>query len=149
MTRAALLVAGLLTAGACRQAPPPAAALDTRHEMCRTCRMVVSEARVASQVVTPYEEPAFFDNLDCLAAFLKDTPPKSDAVVYVADHRTKAWVRADQAVYTRVDGLALPMGSHVVAHESAASRDADPDAARGVPATAGQVFPGARLPGAS
>jgi hypothetical protein len=32
------------------------------------------------------------------------------------------------------------MGSHVIAHESEASRDADPDARTGTPVTAAELF---------
>ena len=71
------------------------------------------------------------------------------AVVFVADHRTKAWVPADRAVYTRVDTLSAPMGSHIVAHETAASRDADAEAAHGAPMAIADVFPGVQLPGGS
>jgi copper chaperone NosL len=61
-------------------------------------------------------------------------------VAFVADHRTKSWVRADRAVYTRVPGLETPMGSHVIAHADAASRDQDPDAAGGTPVPATELF---------
>ena len=62
------------------------------------------------------------------------------ATAFVADHRTKAWVRADRAVYTRVPGLETPMGSHVIAHADAASRDADPAAKTGQPVSASELF---------
>jgi len=55
------------------------------------------------------------------------------AVLYVADHRTKAWIRADAAVFTAVASLATPMDSHLIAHADAASRDADPGAVLGRP----------------
>ena len=41
-----------------------------------------------------------------------------------------------RAVYTRVPGLETPMGSHVIAHADAASRDQDPDARGGTPVAA-------------
>jgi copper chaperone NosL len=110
--------------------------------------MVVSDQRFASQLVAPAEEPAFFDDMGCLANYLTRTPQlPPGAVVYVADHRTKAWVAADRAVYTRVDALSAPMGSHVIAHASAASRDADVEAAGGTAVDPRDVFPGGRPPG--
>ncbi len=111
--------------------PPGPAPLDTRNEACASCRMAVSDARFASQLVAPGELPRFFDDLGCLADYLKAGKAPTGAVAFVADHRTKAWVRADGAVFTRVSGLATPMGSHVIAHADAASRDADPDARTG------------------
>jgi copper chaperone NosL len=144
------LVAGAVFTIGCRTSAPPPAALDTVHEPCGFCRMIVSDQRFASQIVAPYEEPRFFDDLGCLTSYLTNTPAlPTGAVVYVADHRTKVWVRAERAIFTRVGTLAAPMTSHIVAHESAASRDADTDAAAGTPVALRDVVPGARPPGGS
>jgi copper chaperone NosL len=74
----------------------------------------------------------FFDDIGCLRSYLAggaEIPP--GAVAFVADHRTRTWVRAASAVYTEVTGLSTPMASGLVAHADAASRDLDPDAAGG------------------
>jgi copper chaperone NosL len=123
----------------CASGPPEPAPLDTRNEACATCRMAVSEARFAAQIVAPGELPRFFDDLGCLAAYLRAGRAPGDAAVFVADHRTRAWVRAESAVFTRVPALATPMGSHLVAHADAASRDADAAAGGGAPAALGDV----------
>jgi copper chaperone NosL len=134
---AAILV--LLTLAACGGDLQPAA-LDTRNEQCASCRMAVSTAVFASQLVAPGENPRFFDDLGCLADFLRARKAPSGAAAFVADHRTKAWVRADRAVYTRVSGLETPMGSHVIAHADAASRDQDQEARGGTPVPAAVLF---------
>jgi copper chaperone NosL len=144
MRRAAAVILVLVSSGCAAGGPEPAP-LDTRNEACATCRMAVSEARFAAQVVAPGELPRFFDDLGCLAAFLKDGRAPLEATVYVADHRTQAWVRADVAVYSRVPGLATPMGSHLIAHADAASRDHDAAARGGTPVTPQDVF-GASAP---
>jgi copper chaperone NosL len=111
--------------------------------------MAVSNPRFASQLVAPGEEPRFFDDLGCLAGYLlhhPGLPPGSAA--FVADHRSGEWVPAASAVFTRVAGLDTPMGSHVLAHASAASRDADPDA-RGGSAADPHGFFGGLLPESS
>jgi copper chaperone NosL len=133
---------------ACRSGPSPPAVLDTRNDACATCRMMVSDQRFAAQLVAPNEEPRFFDDLGCLETYLRKTPslPRG-SVVYVADHRTKAWVLGAAAVYTRVEGLEAPMRSPFLAHESGASRAADPDAAAGRPVSVAEVMAGLRLPG--
>lgn len=138
-----LFFAALLFACGCSPAgPPPPAPLDTANEACRHCRMMVSDARFAAQLVAPREEPMFFDDLGCLRDFLAENPEKSAPfTAWVADHRTRAWVLADRAVYTRVATLSTPMNSHLLAHADAASRNADPDAAGGAPLTPKEVFP--------
>jgi copper chaperone NosL len=126
---------------ACAAGPPEPAPLEVGRVTCDHCRMTVSEARFAGQIVAPGEEPRFFDDLGCLAAYLRDHddfPP--DAAAYVADHRTSAWVRAGAAVYTRADTLATPMSSHLIAHQDAGSRDADPAAREGVAVPVSELF---------
>lgn len=138
--RAALAVILALALQACESGPPQPAQLDTRNEQCAGCRMAVSQAGFASQLVAPGELPRFFDDLGCLAGFLKAGKAPQGAVAWVTDHRTKAWVRADRAVYTRVPGLETPMGSHVIAHADAASRDQDAVARSGGPVAASELF---------
>jgi copper chaperone NosL len=134
------VAAALLALVACGGGAPEPADLDTRNEPCASCRMAVSSAAFASQLVAPGELPRFFDDLGCLRDYLKDGKAPKGATAFVADHRTRAWVRADRAVYTRVPGLETPMGSHVIAHADAASRDQDPDARGGGPVAAAELF---------
>jgi len=130
---------------ACASGPPAPAELDTRTETCGSCRMAVSEARFAAQLVARGEEPLFFDDLGCLRDFLR-AGGGAGRTTYVADHRTRDWVDATGAVYTRVPGLRTPMGSQVIAHADAASRDLDP-AARGGSAVAAAAVIGTAAAG--
>jgi copper chaperone NosL len=110
--------------------------------------MAITDARLAAQLVAPAEEPVFFDDVGCLAGHLRVKGPlRPGSMAYVADHRTKAWVEASRAVYTKVAGLEMPMGSHLVAHADAASRDADPEAKGGTPLQPSDVFGPAGPPG--
>ncbi len=145
MMRPALLASMLVLAG-CGSGPLPPAALDARGDACAFCRMAVSPAGVAAQVVAPGEDPRFFDDIGCLASFLKDHAEQpAGAIAYVIDHRTRNWVWANGALYTRVPDLDTPMGSHLVAHADERSRQDDPVTARGSAVANADVF-GARLP---
>jgi copper chaperone NosL len=135
---AALMCALGLWVAACVAEGVPPATLQA-GDSCAFCRMVVSDPRFAAQIVAPGEEPRFFDDIGCLANQLRIGPTSAVAVAYVADHRTRAWVRASQAVYTRVDALSTPMGSHLLAHADAASRDQDPDARGGATVAATEI----------
>ncbi len=132
------LVAAL--ASACASGPVEPAALDTRNETCASCRMSISDPRVAAQVAAPGEVERFFDDIGCLATFVKAGRAPAGAVAFVADHRTKAWVRAERAVYVRVPGLNTPMGSHLLAFESADSRDRDETARGGAAVAPADIF---------
>ncbi len=102
---------------ACSSGPPQPAALDTGGaETCRECRMVISDRRFAAQIVANGYDPIFFDDIGCLATYLKkgvNVPPK--AVAYVADYRAEGWVVAREAEYYRCAGFATPMNSEVIA----------------------------------
>jgi copper chaperone NosL len=113
-----------LGAARCASGPEPPAALDVLHTTCSSCRMPVSDRRLAAQIVAAGEEPRFFDDFACLERFL-DAQRPAGVAVYVTDHRTGEWVRASKAVFSRVDARETPMGSHLIAHADAASRDAD------------------------
>lgn len=138
--RPTLAVAIVLALAACGSRAPEPAPLDTRNEACGWCRMAVSDARFSAQLVAPGELPRFFDDVGCLSSFVKDGRAPAGATAFVADHATRAWLRADAAVYTRVPGLETPMGSHVIAHADAAARDRDPAARGGTPVAAVELF---------
>ena len=145
--RALLSLLVVLLVAACAGREPEPAALDTRNEQCASCRMAVSNARFAAQLVAPGEIPRFFDDVGCLGDFVRAGRVPAGALGYAADHRTKVWVRASRAVYTRVPGLETPMGSHVIAHADSGSRDQDPDARGGSPVTVAELFGPAGAPG--
>lgn len=141
MKQLALAVALAVLFVACSKGPALPAQPDTRHDACGWCRMAVSDLRFAAQLVAASEEPRFFDDIGCLAAFLKaGGAPAKGQIGYVADHRTKQWVRASAALYTKVPGLLTPMNSFLVAHADAASRAADDPAKGGAPMTVPEVF---------
>jgi copper chaperone NosL len=116
------------------------ATLDPKNDQCGVCRMVVSQQTTAAQVVAPYQEPKFFDDMGCLNQFLESSPLPTGARVFVADHRTGEWVPAESAVYTNAGTPMGAMGSSLIAHGSAASRSAD-SAATGTPVAVTVALP--------
>ncbi|HJS58740.1 MAG TPA: hypothetical protein VKA01_11610 [Vicinamibacteria bacterium] len=139
-TAGAALWLAALAVLTCASGPPQPAPLDTRNEACASCRMAVSDARFAAQLVAPGELPRFFDDIGCLSTFVKAGKAPEGATAFVADHRSREWVRADRAVYTRVPGLETPMGSALVAHSDTASRDQDATVRTGTPVPAAELF---------
>jgi copper chaperone NosL len=137
-TTAAIVLCGVIAG--CTEGPVSI----ERGATCASCRMAISNQRFAAQIIAPGEEPRLYDDIGCLADGIKRGDLRAmgkQAVAYVADHRTGDWVKAPDAVYTRVDALDTPMGSHVIAHADASSRAADREAARGVALTSREVLP--------
>jgi copper chaperone NosL len=139
---AALLASSAIIAGGCGTSAMGPAPLDTAHATCAACRMGVADQTVASQIVVPGDDPRFFDDLGCLARYLAENPLPAGARVYVADHRTSAWLPADRAVYVRMPDMMAAMGSHVLAYDSAESVHLDPAAAGGSVVAHDAVFRG-------
>lgn len=136
---AALAASGALAAGCGNREPSPAVA-DTAGEICRSCRMPVSQRRLAAQLTARGEEPAFFDDIGCLRDYLSRHAAPPDAVAWVADHRTAEWVRAARAVYASCPALETPMSSHLAAWSDEASAGADPVRAKGRPVGAEEAL---------
>jgi copper chaperone NosL len=141
--RIALVVLIVATAvlAACARGVEPAP-LDTANTACRYCRMAVSDVHFAAQIVAPGVEPQFFDDIGCLANYLKQPrgKPPAEAVVFVADHRTGAWVRASSAVFTRTDKVSTPMGGGIIAHASEDSKKQDPASEGGTSVAASEIL---------
>jgi hypothetical protein len=142
-----VLVSLAIATAACGPGGVSPVEFDAAHEPCRFCRMTGSNGRSAAQLVSPRDESLFFDDIGCLRGYLKQAGTVAPgAVVYVVDHRTGAWVQADRAVYTHNEAVPTPMSSHLLAHESAASREADADARGGKPVSIAEVFAGVPVP---
>ncbi len=138
-----VLVLGALVLGAgCAPAAVQPEPLAVGQESCAFCRMTVSQPEFASQLLVDGELPKFFDDLGCLHTHLASTTPGPDGgVIFVTDHRTREWVPANAAVFTRAPAVATPMSSHLVAHATTESRIADVGLGAATPASIDDVLP--------
>ena len=137
MMRAVATILVLLIAG-CASGPPAPVALQAGTP-CSHCRMTVLDAKLAAQLLAAGEEPRFFDDIGCLAAYL-GAHPSEDATAYVADHGSGHWIEASRAIYGRDAALATPMNSHLFAHGSAEARAADTTVKSDRPLTYAEVI---------
>ncbi|MCC7241817.1 MAG: hypothetical protein IT180_07815 [Acidobacteria bacterium] len=143
MSRPTLLMLALVAA-ACASGPPTPVALDLGHDVCASCRMVISSPTTAAELLAPGEEPLLFDDLGCLQTSLRAGPPPAGTVIVVADHLTGDWIAVEDAVLTEVPGLQTPMGSGLIAHRTSGDRDRDPDARGGHPYDRSMLLAGGR-----
>ena len=141
-------VVALLGLVACGRGAPAPIPIETGHP-CAFCRMIIADTRLAGELVAPGEEPRQYDDLGCLVADLRRTPAPETARAFVADYQTGVLVPAGDAIYTRLETIATPMASHLVAHATDAARDADPRVRGGHRQTAAEVFGAAGPPGGS
>lgn len=132
-----LLLCCVLAIG-CATGPAQPIQVRLGEDACAYCRMTLVSTATAAQIVVPGAEPVIFDELDCLSKYLTDHQV-AGATIFVADHRTGAWVDAATAVFTRTR-TQTPMSSGLLAHATAASRDADEAARDGARVQPGDVL---------
>lgn len=117
---AALLACAL--AGCARARPGDVPTVRYGTDPCARCGMVVSEERFAGGYVDREGRAVVFDDPGELVAAQEADPAIKDAA-YVHDAATGAWLRARDAVFVRVPGLATPMGSGTAAFATRAEAD--------------------------
>ena len=74
------------------------------------CGMIISDLNFASQVVAPDGRTWFFDDHGCMAAWLSDKPFKDEAIIWVKDLPTGAWIDGKLAWYSRTDQTPMSYG---------------------------------------
>lgn len=74
------------------------------------CGMVITDLRYASQVVARDGKTWFFDDIGCMAAWLSARPFKDEAMVWVHDLESGAWIDGRQAWYSRTDQTPMSYG---------------------------------------
>jgi copper chaperone NosL len=118
-----LAVAAALALSACARSSGGPPEIHYGRDACARCGMIVSEERFASAYVGADGETVAFDDLGEFLA-LASRDPALAAKSYVHDARDGRWLRAAEAVFVKVPGLATPMGSGYAAFSSeAGARD--------------------------
>jgi len=117
-----LAAAAIGCGGAAEPAGPPE--IEWGERECDRCRMILSEPRYAAAAVADGGEVAVFDDLACLAAWVRagDAVPQR---IWVHDHSSGEWIDARSAAYERRPDLVTPMGSGLVALRSAGLEGAE------------------------
>jgi copper chaperone NosL len=116
-------VAGLVVLAACSGGPPRPVDIVLNEESCRQCRMAISQREFAGELVLEDGRVETFDDIGCLATWVRETEPPRTAGLFVHDYASGAWLDAREAYFVRSEKLSTPMGSGLAAFE-------DPSAAR-------------------
>ena len=118
-TMAALLL--LITIVSSCVAPGPRA-LALGIDECAQCRMMITDARFGGEVVTRTGRVMTFDALECLAAYVAQTDPRSVHAIWVSDfEHPGTWLPAERAMYVAGASIGSPMGRALLAVAPAVS----------------------------
>lgn len=87
------------------------------RDQCDRCKMVISERNFVAQVINKQTQKAYkFDDIGCVPLWFKEENIswKENAIIYVADMHTKAWLDARTAQYTteNITPMAYGFGAH-------------------------------------
>lgn len=108
------LVVAVCLLGSCSTSPEQ---IKIGTDPCAFCKMTISDARYAAEVVTKKGKAYKFDDTHCLFAFIKsDVAPNEIRDIYVSDFAgTHALINVKNAVFFRSDELRTPMGGDLAA----------------------------------
>ena len=112
-----IALAVLLSLSACARSGGGLPEIRYGRDVCARCGMIITEERFASGYVDSAGETVAFDDLgELLAAVAKN--PGLTAGSFVHDTQDGRWLRASDAVFVKLPGLATPMGSGYAAFAS-------------------------------
>lgn len=91
-------------------------------DMCSFCRMSISETRYAAELIDNDGQAFKFDDIGCLANFVKQKG--ITGATFVMDFDRHEWLRAENAVYVRSAELKTPMNGGIVAFKDESGANA-------------------------
>ena len=77
-------------------------------ETCYGCRQVISETKIATEMIDQRGHASKFDTVECLGRYVIDHPDEKIDGVFVTDYKTGRMFSATQAYY--VKGAVMPGG---------------------------------------
>lgn len=105
---------GLLWLAGCSQEP---ATINYGTDECVHCKMIITDSRFASELVTSKGKAYKFDSIECLAAFQQqEGSDMKDAVLWVSDFAAPdKWVKVSEAIFVQSEVVQSPMGGALLA----------------------------------
>lgn len=113
-----LALVTLIALSGCGTATPSHPEVTVDQTACSHCRMLVSDLRHASGVVTAEGEEHAYDDIACLLASGKAGEPGATAWFHAFDEET--WTRAGDTTFVVQSRVRGPMGGNTLAYASAA-----------------------------
>jgi len=116
-----ILFFSLLAFEGCEKKPLGAVAkMHWDRDMCERCKMAISERKFAVQVIDPHSGKVYkFDDIGCAVLWMDEMgfPWKNQAIIWITDAKTGAWIDAREARYT--EGAITPMAYGFSAYSEA------------------------------
>ena len=117
-----LLIILLLILSGCKAGPEP---INYGHDECEFCRMLITDNRYGSEIVTDKGKVFKFDEVGCMIeyAIVKNFIGDANQKFLVTDFANpETLIDATDAFFVQNDNFRSPMGSNVMAYDSEISR---------------------------
>ena len=112
-----LLATSIATVSSCTDTEPVPVALNSDH--CDNCRMTISQAKFAAELITQKGRIYKFDDVHCMLNFQSQNPNIAVRSLYVCDYlNDHEFMDATVASYISGDFLKSPMGGNTAAFQS-------------------------------
>lgn len=86
------------------------------QDLCERCKMIISEERFSSQVISDKEEFYSFDDIGGMILYLSENNIDPGTVkILVKDFNTGKWLTSDNALYIRTEKIKAPMNYGIIA----------------------------------
>lgn len=93
-------------------------AIKLNQDNCAFCKMSISDAKFATEVVTDKGRVYKFDDLHCMLGFVKADANFKGTLYAVPAEDEKTFVVAKEAFYVKSDAIKSPMEGHTLAYKS-------------------------------
>ena len=94
------------------------------QDICERCKMIISEERFSSQLISSKGEVYNFDDIGGMILYLSENNINPEAVkIFVKDFNTKKWLTSDNAFYIRTENIKTPMNYEIIAVSDKNSAD--------------------------
>jgi copper chaperone NosL len=111
ISRNAIMASLLLMA--CQSGPEP---ISYGKDNCRHCKMIISDNRYGSEVVTKKGKVYKFDSVECLASYLHEHTDTEAQLLLVTDFNNPGtFIETSQARFLQSEQLPSPMGMNLTA----------------------------------
>lgn len=85
-------------------------------DMCSFCKMAISEKQFAAEIIAEDEQVLKFDDIGCLLRHRQAAGNQlKPAAIFVTDHDSRQWLKAEDAFFVKSKTFKTPMGSGIVA----------------------------------
>lgn len=107
------IVAGIsiIVSSACADQGPQT--INVGKDQCHSCKMTITEAKYAGQLVTQKGRVYKFDDIRCMDAY--QTDETKNATAYLADFKTGKFIEKSKATLIKGGKISSPMGGNTQA----------------------------------